>query len=155
MSKIQHLLVATDGSEGSIHAAAFGGDLARALNAKVTILFVQSEDSIMPNAWGVGHEPRKPVYSMPIEEVRTMLERRARERELKKTGEAVGDLADPPEQKHVWGRAAEQICAFARDEDVDMIVIGSHGRSGISRALLGSVSNAVANQAPCPVTIVR
>ncbi|MEO0972471.1 MAG: universal stress protein [Pseudomonadota bacterium] len=38
---------------------------------------------------------------------------------------------------------------------VDLIVIGSHGRSGIGAALLASVSHAVANRAACPVTIVR
>ena len=55
----------------------------------------------------------------------------------------------------VWGHPADQICRFASESDADLIVIGSHGRTGISRAILGSVSHAVANQAPCPVTIVR
>jgi nucleotide-binding universal stress UspA family protein len=44
---------------------------------------------------------------------------------------------------------------LAEDHDVDGIVMGSHGRSGISRVLLGSVAETAVRRAPCPVTIVR
>ena len=53
------------------------------------------------------------------------------------------------------GHVGDQICTFAKENDVDMIVMGSHGRKGIKRALLGSVSYSVVNQATCAVTIVR
>ncbi len=53
------------------------------------------------------------------------------------------------------GHVGDQICEFARDNNVDLIVMGSHGRTGIKRALLGSVSYSVVNQATCAVTIVR
>ena len=55
----------------------------------------------------------------------------------------------------VWGHAAEEISRFAKDNKVELIVIGSYGKSKLKRAFLGSVSQAVANQAPCPVTIVK
>jgi len=155
MSKIQHLLVATDGSEGSMKAAAFAGELARPLGARVTVITVLSEDVIMPYAWGAGEYPAGPVYgAMSIDEVRAMLEKRARE-ELPRTAEACGELPAAPNEVQIWGHPAEQICDYASEHAVDLIVIGSHGRSGFGRMLLGSVSNAVANHAPCPVTIVR
>lgn len=156
MSKIESILVATDGSEGAIKAAEMAGDLARALDASVHVVMVQSEDMIMPHAWGVGDYPAAAPYgTMPIEEVREMLEKRVRNNELPETASAVGKLDKEPEQVVIWGHPAKEICSFAEENDIDLIVIGSHGRSKIARALLGSVSNAVANQAPCPVTIVR
>ncbi|MFB6282364.1 MAG: universal stress protein [Halobacteria archaeon] len=53
------------------------------------------------------------------------------------------------------GKPSREITGYARDNDVDQIVIGSHGRSGVTRVLLGSVAETVARRAPVPVTIVR
>ena len=53
------------------------------------------------------------------------------------------------------GVAYEEIVALARDERADLIVIGTHGRGGISRTLLGSVADRVVRFAPCPVLTVR
>ncbi len=156
MSDIQHLLVATDGSPGSLKAATLAGDLARALEAQVTVLMVQSEDAVLPHAWGVGEYPMaKPYATMPVEEIRTEFEKHARENELPETAAAMGELASTPVLAFQWGHAATEICSYADDHGVDLIIIGSHGRSGLKRVLLGSVSHAVANSAHCPVTIVR
>ena len=153
---VSHVLVPTDGSEGALKAAAFAGQLARALDARISVILVQSEDLIMPHAWGAGEYPAgTPYSSMSVDEIRDMLEQRLREKELPATVRALGSLGQEPESSIVWGHAAEEICRFAKEHSVDLIVIGSHGRTGIRRALLGSVSHAVANQAPCPVTIVR
>lgn len=53
------------------------------------------------------------------------------------------------------GRPDREIVSFAVENDVDQIVVGSHGRSGVSRVLLGSVAERIARRAPMPVTIVR
>ena len=53
------------------------------------------------------------------------------------------------------GRPAATIVEEARERDVDHIVVGSHGRTGASRILLGSVAETVARRSPVPVTIVR
>jgi nucleotide-binding universal stress UspA family protein len=53
------------------------------------------------------------------------------------------------------GVAHEEIMALAREEPADLIVIGTQGRGGISRALLGSVADRVVRLAPCPVLTVR
>ncbi|WP_207586649.1 universal stress protein [Halomontanus rarus] len=55
----------------------------------------------------------------------------------------------------VNGTAAEAILEYAEREDVDQLIMGSEGRSGVSRMLLGSVAEQVARRSPVPVTIVR
>lgn len=153
--KFEHILVATDGSEGALKAAAVAGELASALNARVSVLFVQNEELILANAWGAGMPGGTAPGAMSVDQIRDTLEQRARENELPKTVDALRMPEQSVEAAILWGHAAEEICRYAREHDVDLIVIGSHGRSGIREALLGSVSHAVANHAPCPVTIVR
>ena len=53
------------------------------------------------------------------------------------------------------GEPAREIVAYAVDEDVDHVVLGSHGRDGLSRLILGSVSERVVRRSPVPVTVVR
>ena len=53
------------------------------------------------------------------------------------------------------GQPARQIVEVAEAEGVDQIIVGSHGRSGVSRVLLGSVAETVVRRAPMPVTVVR
>ncbi|WP_435359163.1 universal stress protein [Haloarchaeobius sp. DFWS5] len=59
------------------------------------------------------------------------------------------------ESEVVVGRPARQVVEYADEHDCDHIVMGSHGRSGVSRILLGSVAETVIRQADCPVTVVR
>lgn len=53
------------------------------------------------------------------------------------------------------GRPSRTIVEYAEENDIDHIVMGSHGRSGVTRILLGSVAEAVVRRSPIPVTIVR
>jgi nucleotide-binding universal stress UspA family protein len=53
------------------------------------------------------------------------------------------------------GEPVASITDAARDWAADLVVIGSHGREGVDRVLLGSVAEGVARQAPCPALIVR
>ncbi|TKR25546.1 universal stress protein [Natronomonas salsuginis] len=55
----------------------------------------------------------------------------------------------------VVGRPSKAIVEYAAEHDIDHIVIGSHGRAGISRVLLGSVAETVVRRAPVPVTVAR
>lgn len=148
MTGIKHVLIATDGSGGALRAAEFGGELARACGAAVSVIFVRNDDAIVHEAWGAGG-------AMSVDQVREKLQREGEKTELPKTADAIGQVDGDVRSVLVWGHPATEICRFAETQDVDLIVIGSHGRSGLKEALLGSVSHAVANRAPCPVTIVR
>ena len=53
------------------------------------------------------------------------------------------------------GDPAEQICAYAREVDARLVAVGTRGHGSVASLLLGSVSNAIIRQAPCPVLVVR
>jgi nucleotide-binding universal stress UspA family protein len=55
----------------------------------------------------------------------------------------------------VWGDPATEILKYARDHGIDLIICGTHGRSGFDRFALGSVAEAVVRKAPCPVLTVH
>jgi nucleotide-binding universal stress UspA family protein len=74
-------------------------------------------------------------------------------RELARTAAA---LTDAQVDKRIEvGDVASTICRVADEVGVDVIVLGSHGRSGLKRLFLGSVSEHVVRHAPCPVLVVR
>ena len=69
-------------------------------------------------------------------------------------------LADERTKRHatvsaVWGDPATEILKYARDHEIDLIVCGTHGRSGFNRFALGSVAEEVVRKAPCPVLTVH
>ena len=145
MESVEHILIATDGSELSLKAAALGGTLARALEASVSIVTVIDDGMIVSEAWG----------GTTAEDARRNIESKKTSEEIERTVGALGDLPSGPDKAVLTGHAGDQICNFAEENGVDLIVMGSHGRRGIKRALLGSVSYSVVNQATCAVTIVR
>jgi len=69
--------------------------------------------------------------------------------------EAAATLDSAVETDIVTGSPARAIIDYVDDEGIDAVVIGSHGRDGISRILLGSVAETVVRRSPVPVTVVR
>jgi nucleotide-binding universal stress UspA family protein len=59
------------------------------------------------------------------------------------------------EHYYLQGSPVNEIVQFAERENVDLIVMGSHGRTGLSRLLMGSIAEGVMRKAPCPVLIVK
>jgi universal stress protein A len=66
-----------------------------------------------------------------------------------------GTSAVSVETRVVLGDAVWEICQAVRREQADLIVIGSHGRTGLSHVFLGSVAERVVRHAPCPVLVAR
>ncbi len=54
-----------------------------------------------------------------------------------------------------WGSSVEAITEYARDTEIDLIVIATHGRTGLSHVFLGSVAERIVREAPCPVLTIR
>ncbi len=69
--------------------------------------------------------------------------------------DVAGAFEAPVETETVVGRPSRAIVEYADGNDIDAIVIGSHGRDGLSRILLGSVAETVVRRSPVPVTVVR
>ncbi len=156
MTDVNHILVPTDGSEHSLKAAQFAGDLARSLGARVTVLLVLDQQSVVADAWNATAGGRDMSGDAgTVEAVKSAMEDRAARDELAETSDAVGDVNGSAQIVQIWGHPADDICRYAAEHDVDLIVMGSHGKSALKRAILGSVSHAVVNSASCAVTIVR
>ena len=156
METLKRILLATDGSDHALHAAAYAGMLSRATGATVDIVTVHSDDAVMLNAMGPAIWPATvPYAAMSAEEIRETVEKHAAETTLPDTAQACGDGAHVGPLIQLWGQAAEQICTYADDHACDLIVLGTRGRSSFSKLLLGSVSVQVTSHAHCPVTLVR
>ncbi|MGN5137883.1 universal stress protein [Aeromonas sp. 164P] len=91
------------------------------------------------------------ILHMTAIEITHEMERQARS-QLK---ELVATLPIPATFDIRFGRAADEIIIQAKEDEVELIVMGSHGRSGISHLLVGSVAESVVRHAPCPVLVVR
>lgn len=156
MDKVNHILLATDGSEHALHAARFAGMLSRSTGAEISIVTVHNDDAVMLNAMGPAIWPATvPYSSMTAAEIRQTVEENAVQTLLPATAQACGDGARIKTKVQLWGQIAEQICAFAVDHACDLIILGTRGQSNFSRLLLGSVSTQVTSHAHCPVTLVR
>ena len=91
------------------------------------------------------------ILHMTAIEITHEMERQAKS-QLK---ELVACLPIPATFEVRFGRAADEIVIQAKEDKVDLVVMGSHGRSGISHLLVGSVAESVVRHAPCPVLVVR
>jgi nucleotide-binding universal stress UspA family protein len=142
-----HVLIATDGSDLSVTAARRGCALL-ARPDRVTLVTVLTE---VPGDDAGGFEGS--VYTAEEQERLWDAELQDAGAELARTAAALS--AGTVEKRIELGEPAAAICRVADELNVDAIVIGSHGRSGISRLLLGSTSEHVVRSAPCPVLVVR
>jgi nucleotide-binding universal stress UspA family protein len=141
------ILVAVDGSECSKRAIT--ALIERPWKAEDQFLVVSVVEPV-PADLGVGFVP-PPRGSIE----QTMYDEAA---EICGTAAALLKKAMPAQQVEVkvaTGLAAETICAVARDDESDLLVIGSHGRKGLAHFFLGSVAEEVLKRSPCSVEVVK
>jgi nucleotide-binding universal stress UspA family protein len=137
MLTIRTILHPTDFSERSEHAFHLACSLARDHGARVVLLHVVSIPVVAYE--GV-------VLPPPIEEATEDAKRRLSQ--MKPAG-------IPVEHRVAEGDAAEMILRVAEEVHADLIVMGTHGRTGLSRLLMGSVAEQVVRRAPCPVLTMK
>lgn len=138
-----HVLVGYDESPRS--ESALRHALTTYPEAKITVLHVSS-----PNEWIVDSDEMF-YYSEEAHERAT----KHAEEVLAEAFEIAAEYDREIESETTTGRAASRIVEFADERGVDHIVVGSHGRRGINRFLLGSVAESVVRRSPCPVTVIR
>ncbi len=141
----RHVLVAVDDSAQSTEALEFA--CTEYPDATITALYVLDPGDF----YAVGGVEGTAIN---YDEVQGHHEDRAEEI-LETAREQAADHGVEIETEHVIGGVSRSIVDYADEQDVDHIVIGSHGRTGASRILLGSVAETVARRSPVPVTIVR
>ncbi|WP_117594232.1 universal stress protein [Haloprofundus halophilus] len=139
------ILVPTDGSEAAARAVDHALLLAEATDASVHVLYVVNAE---PDEVAVSTDERD------AENVQDSL-RRFGERTLDDADERAASTAVPVETSIRTGVPHEEILADADERDVDAVVMGTHGRSGLQRYLLGSVAERVVRLADCPVMTVH
>jgi nucleotide-binding universal stress UspA family protein len=139
----KHILVPTDLSEGAEQALAYACELARTLDAEIHLLNVVGIPSLGVPELGVAMTAT--VIDQLVVENQTALRELARSRCAARLGQVLIKAGDPRDMIH---RTAHEL-------GVDLIVMGTHGRRGITRALLGSVAESVVRSAPCAVLTVR
>ena len=140
-----HVLVAMDSSPQATAALEFA--LTEFPDAAVTVLHVSNP---IDGMYFAGEES---MY-VDFEEI----ERRSTA-ETERIFETAREIAEPydadVETVSKMGSPARAIVAYVDDHDVDHVVVGSHGRSGVDRLLLGSVAELVVRRSSVPVTVVR
>jgi nucleotide-binding universal stress UspA family protein len=139
MIMFQHILVPTDFGEAAGRALAIGVEMAHKFGSKLTLVHAY-DVAVMAYAEGLNW----PLESFESEARRTLEQALAEVKARYPKAEAV----------LVRGPAWEQILEVANARGVDLIVMGTHGRRGVSRALMGSQAERVVRFSPVPVLTV-
>jgi nucleotide-binding universal stress UspA family protein len=149
MTTIKKILYPTDFSEHSQAAIPFSVDLAKHYGAELhCIHVVDTEHEFFMEAGYVIPLRTNPI---DIEHLQTV----AREQMEEFVNKHMSEVSSSVRIAVVLGKPFEQIVRYARKENVDLIVIGTHGHSALASMLLGSVAEKVIRKAPCPVLSVR
>ncbi|MXR51196.1 universal stress protein [Halovenus sp. WSH3] len=136
-----NILLPTDGSEGMAAVVDHASELAAIHDATLHALYVANTASMsdlpMESSWeGVSSALRKQG-----------------ERAVESVEETVDDQ---PVETHISdGSPSKEIVSYAEENDCDVIAMGTHGRSGVDRLLLGSVAERVVRSSPVPVLTIR
>ncbi len=140
---IKKILIPTDGSDYSIRAAEYGISIAKVHDAQILVLYVIDE--------------------VVIDQFSKVTERENVERELKSDGQRyINYILDLAKKEGVAatsliakGRPFEQIVHLAKGLNMDLIVLGTYGRRGADRILMGSVAERVIEYSHCPVLVIK
>jgi len=144
---IKKILCPTDFSENSEHALKYALALATLSQAELQLFHV-----VEPINYPQSTELFEPV----LDEVElTMKMEAAFQKQLEDQVSALKDEYSKITGKIVMGNTFLAIIQAARDESVDIIVMGTHGRTGLAHVLIGSVAEKVVREAPCPVLTVK
>lgn len=144
MPAIRRILFPTDFSERAETAWSYARLMAEQFGTEVVLLHVMQEPVAMLPESSLAVAPP----AINIAELTSAAEEGLKRLEVKEPARIVDRIV-------CNGPAAEEIVRYAKDLEADLVVLGTHGRTGIAHALLGSVAERVVRRAPCAVMTVR
>ncbi len=145
MLQLKKILVPRDFSPSGEEALQYALDLARRVGAEVRLLFVEVLHEDAPDPTATHPSYRRILRERLLEDIKPeLVEETPDSEEVQIKPALVSDIAPAP-----------AIVSYAKRCDIDLIVMGTHGRRGVRRLLLGSTAEEVVRTAPCPVFTVR
>jgi nucleotide-binding universal stress UspA family protein len=144
---VKRILVPVDFSKDSLRALAYAGDLAKSFGAELRLLHVVDQ-TYLANA---------PEFSFANPKLAKLLEEQwqAAQAQMIRIGADLGKKRQRVRILMKGGSPAQVIADTARSSAADLIVMGTHGRTGLAHMLIGSVAERVVRIASCPVLTVR
>lgn len=146
MIKIQRILFPTDFSEASKPAQEYACAFADQFGAELHVLYVLPNDLVM------APEPAMAIGLTPNFFVE---QKAAAEKTLERLIPPTWAQGKSLHRATRMGNPHVEIGQYAREHDIDLLILGTHGRSALMHLLLGSVAEKVVRTAPCPVLTVR
>jgi nucleotide-binding universal stress UspA family protein len=146
MVPIHRILVPTDFSEPAEAALKWAATLAKEFDSRVHLLHVVPEPYAYP--WGTE------LSSLPLNEILAQSEEAARQR-LGELATEIGLAADRVTITAMVGTPVDQIITTIKEDKIDLVVLGTHGRGPVGHLLLGSVAERVVRRSPVPVLTVH
>lgn len=152
MVQIERILFATDFSDCAARAQEYALAFAERFGAELHALHVIQDPG---TTWQIGMQIALPNYAQDLPRRMIEAEEEHASEQLQALARSATALAKPPVTAIRHGRPYEQIMQYADEQQIDLIVMGTHGRGIVLHALLGSVAQNVVRQARCPVLTVR
>jgi nucleotide-binding universal stress UspA family protein len=149
--EIRRICVPTDFSDPADWALRYGAQLAKTFSAELHLLHVLQDFAMIVS---------DPEFAAAAVSVGDFLQNMQKDANANLDKISSQDWLRATGQSQVIkavrnGTPAEEICRYARKNDIDLVVCGTHGRTGIKHLLLGSVAERVIRVSPCPVLTVR
>ncbi len=146
MIKLNRIMAATDFSVCSDHALRYACEFAEAFGAELHLVSVIEPPAVAYSEFGIGYVGLDKLSD-----------------DFKLGAEAKLNTLPSPEwqaklsvvRKAVLGSAFVELVQYAKKQDIDLIVMGTHGRGAVAHMLMGSTAEKVVRKAPCPVLTVR
>ncbi|MCA9074847.1 MAG: universal stress protein [Planctomycetaceae bacterium] len=146
MIKLKRVMAATDFSECSDHALRYACEFAEAFGAELHLVNITEPPAAAYSEFGIGY--------VGVDQLNDDLKAGA-EAKLETLPSSPWKEKLNVVRKAILGSTFVELVQYAKSEDIDLIVMGTHGRGAIAHMLMGSTAEKVVRKAPCPVLTVR
>jgi nucleotide-binding universal stress UspA family protein len=149
-NQIERILVPVQYSEPAMHAASIAVAIARSMDASVTLIHIYVSEKKLRESVTLDQSELAGLTDAKLQDLVTTLVTHTSINEVRNAVDH-GLVEFEPTTNSL----ADEICNYAGTHDIDMIVIGSNGRSNIKELFAGSISHDVVRKSQCPVTVVH